>query len=187
MSTAPSLLEVTGRTGYDTANADHARRALRDFVTQCGDEAKAARELKLPQPTFWRYMNGQQQPPLRVLIALSKKTGRSLDDILGLRTQIEPADIQEFIRKAAFEQVTSLADQLKSGLMTASQYAAGGSRTMANRHLTAAVNVEHGKELKSREEWKAIFAQKKSDLSSLRRSRKKKPGPHGSPGHRSTG
>lgn len=69
---------------YDERCADHARRALREWVDAQGSEVAAARLLEVDQSTVNRNLDTTKQPTLKVLISLSKLTAMSLDQLLGL-------------------------------------------------------------------------------------------------------
>jgi hypothetical protein len=69
---------------YDEVCADHARAALEAFVARCANQTEASDILGCNQGTLSRSLKAENQPSLRILIALARVTRRSLDRILGL-------------------------------------------------------------------------------------------------------
>jgi hypothetical protein len=69
---------------YDEVAAESARLALLAFVRSCGTQEAAAERLRVKQPTIGRNIKPGNQPTLKVIIALAKATGLTVDRILGL-------------------------------------------------------------------------------------------------------
>ncbi len=86
MSDIPSLDAVSKESSrrYSEDYAENARVALKQFVATFKSQEEAAAALGFDQGTISRSTNAANQPTLKVLIALRDKTGRSLDEILGL-------------------------------------------------------------------------------------------------------
>lgn len=69
---------------YDDAAADHARAELSKFVRDAGSQDEAAKKLHIDQGTISRALKLENQPSLKVIMALAARTRRTVDDILGL-------------------------------------------------------------------------------------------------------
>lgn len=97
----------TGR-GYDDSYADHARAELRALVKEAGSQEGAASRLakaeglgrEMHQSTIGRALEGQ--PSARVLIALSRLRGKSIEAILGMPEPPQPIT-KEMLASAAEE------------------------------------------------------------------------------------
>lgn len=187
---------------YDEKAAEHARRALRRFVDETGGQASAAKALGTKQPTLSRNMSAAKQPPLWLLITLSRVTGRTINDILGLETASQPASplpsevTDEIARKVSDLLRPELAARAPGSILaapTAFEFAARDPGKWS-RELGAAMKVEHGEERKAPEEWLPLFRAKKKVLAQQRDFRKKhaekraaeRPPPHRGP-HKATG
>ncbi len=76
---------------YDPRYAAHARMVLATWVEGLeGGQSEAARRLGVRQGTISRALQQDAQPSLRILIALHRVTGQSLDRILGLDLDPSP-------------------------------------------------------------------------------------------------
>lgn len=85
---------------YDEAAAAHARRLLRHFVDEKGTQQNAAEALGINQGTISRSMKDENQPSLRVLIALRPHLRMTIDEMLGLapiRTEGAPDGVQAIL------------------------------------------------------------------------------------------
>ena len=114
-NTLPSVREKDRR--YDETCADHARAELQKFVDDHGSQEAAAEALHLNQGTVSRALKQENQPSLKVIMGLSRKTRRTVDEILGLgkgtvaiETRIRDSQLQR-VADAIAEQV---AERLKS-------------------------------------------------------------------------
>lgn len=86
---------------YDETCAKHARLALKRFVEAQPSQEKAAALLRLHQGTLSRALKVDAQPTIRVLLALSLVTGRTLDELLGLELPV-----REHVRRASGVHIT---------------------------------------------------------------------------------
>jgi transcriptional regulator with XRE-family HTH domain len=73
-----------GESRYDEQYADHAREQLRKFL-EARTQEQAAKLLRMNQSTISRNLDPARQPSIRLLIRLSEATGRTIDDLIGLR------------------------------------------------------------------------------------------------------
>ncbi len=69
---------------YDEKAAAIARAHLKRYVDeQPGGQVAVAKQFGVSQPTIGRVLSGHIQPSLKMLMALKKHTGRSLDELTG--------------------------------------------------------------------------------------------------------
>ena len=62
-----------------------------------------ANQLKIEQPQYWRYEKGENEIPIRYLIAISKILNTTTDYLLGLEDEFEyltVSEIKDIIRYA---------------------------------------------------------------------------------------
>jgi transcriptional regulator with XRE-family HTH domain len=74
----------TGDSRYDDEYAARARAALKKFNDEHG-QMESARLLGVNQSTISRNLSTDRQPSFKILILLSKATGRTIDEIIGLQ------------------------------------------------------------------------------------------------------
>jgi hypothetical protein len=74
----------SGDRRYDERCAEHARELLRTWIHDNGGQQRAGELLGVDQSTMSRAIDKDKQPTLKILLLLSKKTGWSLERILGL-------------------------------------------------------------------------------------------------------
>lgn len=100
-----------GESRYDEQYADHARAELRKFLEEKTQE-KAARALRMNQSTISRNLDPARQPSIRLLIRLAEATGRTIDDLIGLRhksgefVRLSESSVM-MVAKAVAKEVTS--------------------------------------------------------------------------------
>jgi transcriptional regulator with XRE-family HTH domain len=165
---------------YDEATAAHARAALKAFKEAHPPQENAARLLGISQGELSKLIRGPRQPQLKTLLILARRTGRSLDEILGLRPPTVEADsranavelskqyIVETVR-TEFEPLLSLSARMRENLFTALEFAVlfdSGTkgRSRYSTALAAAVNRDHADARKLPEEWDTIFEAKRKEL-----------------------
>jgi plasmid maintenance system antidote protein VapI len=110
---AATLAHVTRTKSVNEKIAQQFARQLRAYVDDVydGNQTRAAEGLGFTQGHLSALMRGERKPGLPILVQLKAKTGRSIDEWLGLATKAEASAEDRLAAAVAASVVQALKEQ----------------------------------------------------------------------------